>query len=204
MKKIIILKRETPLSLYVSPEKVEWFIKALRLDFQNATKKYEEMERPKYTINLTENFFNQYNELKEKIEKKAETLYKRKSFQDKYIKDELYNKIMKFATEVKDNWKNKELTYFDFNCFPFRQGIDEYCIIRKGRLDDESLMKCWEIVVKSKYFQKANGWQFVYYDSRPQIELILPKELQKEYDNDKRILSDAINNFYKNTNYWGD
>ena len=201
----VLIKREFSEGYYVQEEKRDWFVKLLRLDVNKAIEEWERLQRPIYSINTIEWFNKYFNQKKEKYQKYAESKWKRPNKQIEYINSCIQSDIYKMAQSIISGWDTHSIKYFDFKVFPGTQGINEWCIIRKERLDDESLIKCWEIIRESEYFQHAQGWQLEYDGhTRPQIKMILPKEWAKKAEQAEESLSRAIENFYSNSNYWGD
>lgn len=103
-------------------------------------------------------------------------------------------------------------TYFDFdgNC-DTSTGINNDSIIKFGDTA-EKLGRCFGILKHSKFFDKAIGWQFEYRVdektwkcySRPEIKLIFSDEVQKEIVEAHIKFCESVNDFYNNSNYWGD
>jgi len=67
------------------------------------------------------------------------------------------------------------------------------------------MIKCFNTIKDNKYFKVAKGWILEdHHHSRPQIKLILDESMEAEFKNDEENLGNAIAEFYKGTNYWGD
>lgn len=200
-----ILKREMSLNYYMQEKNLPYFISALRRDFHKAVEKWRELHKPEYLIRSTNQFIESFNKYRERVTQEAQNRYKRQTSQNEYINQKLQDKILGFSKDIESGAGFRDITYFDFKVFPGSQSINDWCIIRDNRLDDESLKRCWEIVITSEYFQNALGWEFVYDGfTRPQIQLILPKELKKKAKHAEESLSRAIENFYSGSNWWGD
>ena len=61
----------------------------------------------------------------------------------------------------------------------------------------------YDEAIKNKYFLQCTGWSIVE-DFSTEFKFHLSEELQKEWEEDERKLSEAINRFYANTTYCGD
>lgn len=181
----------------------EQFVEMLKEDILNAINSYD--------VKIDEANERWYREAKEKhIERvyaeadvyaskyKRESTRKRKSFE--YVEQNIH-KPFSYHTEY-------PITFFDFECEPWKNGISNCCVISKNELD-EKLPKTFEFLKDNKYFNGAIGWRLGFYGEewchfRPQIELILPVELEIQFKNEQKKLANEINSFYADCRYCGD
>ena len=126
--------------------------------------------------------------------------------------------IEQAVKEINDKYENynpnvDNISFFDFDPYcGTHMGISSCCILHLNNLTDEQLINCFNELKKSPYFNKAIGWEFEYdghtnnymYSFRPSINLIFNKEETKEINKKAENLFNAVNNFYSNSNYWGD
>jgi len=181
------------------------FVWQLKSTFRQAVHNY-------HNANYNKWLKNQYTRLNERIEsdmqywvKIADKKYKSERGKQKFLEDKREEVIIQSMESCKRN-QFDELTYFDFDVEPLENSIHGYCIITKESLENENSLKAlYEHLINNKYFKRAKGWVFYNYKGfRPQIELIVDEDVQKEMEMDKKNLSDAINNFYANCKYCGD
>lgn len=66
---------------------------------------------------------------------------------------------------------------------------------------EDTISSLYDSHSDNKYLKGCKGW---YIGHDQYIHLILPEELQAEWEADEKKLSDAINRFYAGSNYWGD
>lgn len=191
----------------------EEFKSLIKIDMDEAIKSYKYNSIPKQYQIAKERYFKNMNDRKEKIiadeMKYAEKKWKTEKRRNKHMEE-----VMKRFEELPNDFRTYiyGLEYFDFdgNC-----GTENYinasCIIKKDS-DDEALENCFSVLKESKYFDKAIGWEFIYegdaetYRScfRPSVKLLFDIATEKEIHKSKESLSNAIDDFYKNTNYYGD
>ena len=86
---------------------------------------------------------------------------------------------------------------------PGVNGISGDCIIDIKDDMTKNLERCYEAIKDNKYFKNGLGW-ILEAGSRPQIKLILPEDIQKEFDDEKDKLTKDIMRFYQNCSYPGD
>jgi hypothetical protein len=146
---------------------------------------------------------NKLHDLHEKNYKKLQSLGRAKANAIKlfeYVEQNIH-KPFSYRTEY-------PITFFDFECEPWKNGISNCCVISKTELD-EKLPKTFEFLKDNKYFNGAIGWRLGFDGEewchfRPQIELILPVELEIQFKNEQKKLTDDINRFYTDCRYCGD
>ena len=104
------------------------------------------------------------------------------------------------------------ISYFDLDCEPGKNGLSGSCCISFDKMMD-ILPKTFEYLKDNKYFNGAIGWKLGYDESsfhkgfcssRPQIYLILPVELEIQFENERKALADDIARFYADCRYCGD
>lgn len=142
----------------------------------------------------------------------ADKKYKRQSNRDKYFEKELA--AWEALPMYRKFWSHKETIYFvDYQFDPRAIGIPSTCIVNTDAAQD-AYERMYEDVKDNKYFKQANGLSIVitidtdekYLNShfRPHAKLILPEDVQKEYDAAAKSLVEDVTHFYENTTYWGD
>ena len=180
------------------------------VSFMNEDIKIAHEEYSKICKKYNDDFISkQVEKAKKNAIEYAEKKYKRQSYKDKYIQNAIKN-----AENSKAFFSDADKIFFDFKPDTGENGINSVCIISPKDVTDSQLEKCYDIVSKSKYFKKATGWSFKYesqnkdkvsvYSFRPYIDLILDENTRSEQQRDADRLRDSINNFYKDSNYWGD
>lgn len=182
----------------------EEFIKLMGEDLHNAIEEYGKIIKP-----LNDERLKQYieNDIKQ-AERFAEKKWKSQKKRDEYIENARKN------TESKkyylDDYKR---IFFDFKPDKGDMGISYDCIL-DIKTDDNQLSKCFDKIKDSKYFKKATGWVFKYesnskdkigyYSFRPYIDLLLDENSKAEQKRDAEQLAKSVQDFYTNSNYWGD
>lgn len=179
------------------------FIKFILEDYKKAVEEYKPI-CDKLNDDYRKSYvYNQINAATHFAEKKWKTEKKRKEYIDN---------IRKNAEEAKIYMEQPERIFFDLKPDKGQMGISSYCII-DNESNEESLAKCYDEMQASKYFKKGIGWAFKYDASskdrlsvafRPYIDILLNESDAAEQQRDAEMLSKAVEDFYKNTNYWGD
>ena len=142
----------------------------------------------------------------------ADKKYKRQSNRDKYFEKELA--AWEALPTYRKFWSHKETIYFvDYQFDPRAIGIPSTCIVNTDAAQD-AYERMYEDVKDNKYFKQATGLSIVitidtdekYIKShfRPHAKLILPEDVQQEYDAAAKSLVEDVTHFYENTTYWGD
>ena len=176
----------------------EKFVELMTEDLKKAVVEYDNYWLPIDTKRYNENVNRiRANTLKRAIEfaaKKWKTEKKRQA----YIDSEMTNfKDPKFYYDA--------LEYFDFNLTPWSNSLSGDCILRCDNISSINLERCYDKIKDNKYFKRGLGWILEdHHHSRPQIKLILPPEVQREFDNDGKKLAEDIARFYEGCTYFGD
>lgn len=128
----------------------------------------------------------------------AEKKWKTEKKRQEYIENEMAN------FKPSEFWYS-ELTFFDFDVEPWRNGLSGNCCLNTKNVTSKQLENCFETIKDNKYFKQAKGWILEdHHGFRPQIKLILSEEVQKQFDKDEQDLADDIRRFYANCSYPGD
>ena len=183
----------------------EDFVKMMKEDLDIAGKEYKEICKKAND----EYFEKRLEQIKKEAIEYAEKKYKRSSYKEKYIQNAIKN-----AEDSRKFWDKDGRIFFDFKPEKGEQGIRDVCILNPDKTDEKQLEMCFDEVSKSKYFKKATGWAFKYesrekdkvsvYSFRPYVDLLLDETSREEQKRDEERLANAIQDFYKGSNYWGD
>lgn len=192
------------------------FINALITDAKEAIKSYNDNVYSR-AIEIFNNTHTEYvNKEREKVITKAiafaNKTWKTEKRRNKYIEDEL----SKFNAKYEKPYipTIPALGFFDMNgdCGT-TIGNRNKCILYEEAFNyPDAIGECYDILVNRNYFKKAIGWQFKYkgrtntYTSsfRPTIELLFNEETTKEIEAAQDSLNNSVDNFYKNSKYFGD
>lgn len=180
------------------------FVNTLSKDLKNADAEYVRL----YGAEIVHSTLTCCESLREEAKVYAEAKWKtrkrRDAFMEKteYAIKDYYNKL----TE-----RPCSLSYFDFKVCSSTNSISSVCILDIDA-SSENLKNCFNEIKNNKYFQVAKGWSLQYeapddsYRSafRPQIKLILDKEHEMMFNNEAKKLCQDIEDFYKETKYYGD
>ena len=180
----------------------EDFIKYMLEDFNQAVEEYSKICKPLNDKRIADNIEREIKQAIKFAEKKWKTQKKR----DEYIEN-----IRKNAQEKKWYLEDPKRIFFDLKPDKGNMGIRQECII-DSKSNEKTLKIAYEEMQKSKYFKKGTGWAFKYdaygkdkaYSFRPYIDILLDENDRAEQKRDEENLSNAISDFYANTNYWGD
>lgn len=175
----------------------EQFVSMMMEDLKNSVIKSEEIFRPE----LAAQFYHNQEQHLEYVEKRAREYackkWKTDKRRDKYVIDEI-------AKVNKNQFIFYPVSYFDFKLEPFSNSISDNCILRVNTTE-EKLGRCFDEICNNKYFIAATGWELVETrNSRSQIKLIMPEEMNEMYRKEEECLCNAISSFYSGSNYWGD
>lgn len=124
--------------------------------------------------------------------------YKRESYRQHWVEQEIA-KLSKTLTRGYQH-TGRDLTDIRWDLKPWSNGV--YYIDTKRDLE-YILGRLYDEAIKNKYFLQCTGWSIVE-DFTTEFRFHLSEELQKEWKEDERKLSDDINRFYANTTYCGD
>lgn len=181
------------------------FVDMIMQDIETAKKTYFEITSRKaderYERNKSDYLVRRYNAIDRIISQSFEK-YKREYYRKRWVEKEL----AKWPEEFKrESWyEGEDLKYVDWSMEPWRNGTKSISLCRSTEEDiREFFANCFNDDFNNKYFSQCMGWEIVI-NQRPYFRLILSPELQAEWDADKKRLSDSINRFYSNSNYWGD
>ena len=182
----------------------EEFVKIMGDDLKSAINEYVEIVKP-----LNEKAKQRHIEYKIK----TATKYAEKKWKTQKKRDEYIENIRKNAESEGWYMSDPKRIFFDFDVDKGSQGISSVCIL-KNETDEKQLKQCFEEVKNNRYFKKATGWAFKYesnskeemstYCFRPYVDLLLDETTRAEQKRDEENLTQAIQNFYANSNYWGD
>jgi len=175
----------------------EQFVSMMMEDLKNSVIKSEEIFRPE----LEAQFYHNQEQHLEYVEKRAREYaakkWKTDKRRDKYVIDEI-------AKVNRNQFIFYPVSYFDFKLEPFTNSISDNCILRVNTTE-EKLGRCFDEICNNKYFIAATGWELVETrNSRSQIKLIMPEEMNEMYRKEEESLYNAISSFYAGSNYWGD
>ena len=180
----------------------EEFIKTMSEDLMKAQANYEELMREPMHKARVEYLENE----RERYTKFAKSKWKTEKRQNKYI-DEMMAKA-----EASGNYVNLSKIWFDIKPDKGQMGIAGCCSLYPGDSENK-LGRCFDEIKDSKYFRGGFGWAFRYEGSsmkfpisccRPDIDILLPKDLAKQQEQDEKNLSAAVAKFYEGTVYFGD
>lgn len=194
MRTAVLITRE---NIKCSELTKEQFVTMMMEDLKNSVIKSEEIFRPE----LETQFYHNQEQHKEYVEKRAREFASKKwktdKRRDKYVLDEI-------AKVNRNQFTFYPVSYFDFKLEPFSTSISDNCILRVNTTE-EKLGRCFDEICNNKYFVTATGWELVETrNSRSQIKLIMPEEMNEMYRKEEECLCNAISNFYSGSNYWGD
>lgn len=194
MRTAVLITRE---NIKCSELTKEQFVSMMMEDLKNAPIKSEEIFRPE----LEAQFYHTQEQYLEYIEKRAREYavktWKTDKRRDKYVIDEI-------AKVNKNQFIFRPVSYFDFKLEPFSNSISDNCILRVNTTE-EKLGRCFDEICNNKYFLAATGWELIETrNSRSQVKLIMPEEMNEMYRKEEENLYNAISNFYAGSNYWGD
>ena len=179
------------------------FVKYMLEDFNKAVAEYAKIITP-------------LNELRRKelidSEVKAAIHYAENKWKTEKKRNEFIENIRKNA-EAKE-WYMEKADRIFFDCQPDtdKMSINDDCIFNKDT-NEKQLERAYDILKKSKYFTRGTGWAFkyearsktnLYYSFRPYVDILLNETDREEQKRDAEMLRKSVNDFYKNTNYWGD
>ena len=187
---------------------VDEFISMMNSDLLEAQEKYNELYIPEWEAYKLRRFNESLIAIHNRAIKFAEKKWKTEKKRNAYIERE----VKKARKEYKFDSFYYGLSFFDFNVNPGDMGISSNCILSYEDLTPNKLRRCFENIKDNKYFKKAKGWILTYECSensyrtafRPQIKLIVDSETEAQMKHDEEVLTNAVNEFYKGCQYWGD
>ena len=181
----------------------EDFIKFIQEDFNKACEEYDKLVAP---LNL-KNRKDHVESAVKWAEQMAAKKYKSERGRNKYIETARKNA----EERVLYTYSSKQL-FFDMKPDYSSNSIPDCCIIKHSS-NESTLKNAYKELLKSKYFKKGTGWAFKYTAKseeqpvasfRPYVDILLNESGRAERQRDTERLNRAIDNFYSNTNYWGD
>lgn len=184
------------------------FVKAMFSDMLEAEEKYNDLYIPEWINKQIEQFNLYMNRAKNNAENFAKNKWKTEKKRTDYI-----NLIVTTASATYEpSTFFERLSFFDFDVNPGDNGISGNCCLSYNNLTFNALARCFNEIKNNKYFKQATGWKLSYeHDekscrtlSRPQIKLIVSKEVEDQMIKDAKALGESICNFYKNCRYFGD
>ena len=184
------------------------FISAMFSDFLEAEEKYNDLYIPEWEVSKVNHYFNHINYIRKWATGIAEKKWKTEKRRNLFIESE----VEKARKNYKIDDFYYDLSFFDFNVEPWRNGLSGDCSISYNELTPAKLLRCFEKVKNNKYFKKATGWKLTYEASensyqvsfRPHIELITDDETAVQMKKDAEALAESVHKFYKGCTYWGD
>lgn len=184
------------------------FISSMFSDLLEAQEKYDELYIPEWVNYKLKNFYNKIKCVRNHAIKIAEKKWVTEKKRNAYIERE----VKKAREEYKFDEFYYDLSFFDFKVNPGDMGISDNCVLSYRDLTPNKLHRCFENIKDNKYFKKAKGWTLTYECSensyrtafRPQIKLIVDSETEAQMKHDGEVLTNAVNEFYKGCQYWGD
>lgn len=187
---------------------VDEFISAMFSDFIEAEEKYNEIYIPEWEATKVNNFERNIEYVRKRASVFAENKWKTEKKRTSYIEAEV-NKARK---EYKWDSFYYDLSFFDFDVNPGKNGISYDCCISYRELTPSKLHRCFDNVKNNKYFKKATGWKFTYEASensyrvafRPHINLIVDEETAAQMKKDADDLTESVRKFYEGCTYFGD
>lgn len=176
----------------------EMFASMMIADMKKAKEVYDSIW---YPIEL-----DAYNKRIESIKvanEKHARAYAEKKWKTEKKRNEYVEKVV--SSYVPYEFKYWTITFFDFKVEPWSNGISGNCILSYDKMTEDAMIKCFNTIKDNKYFKVAKGWILEdHHHCRPQIKLILDESVEAEFKKDEENLGNAIAEFYKGTNYWGD
>lgn len=176
----------------------EEFVKLMAEDLSNAVIEYDNYWKPIYE----EKSKKRAEESKAYFLKRATDFANKKWKTEKKRQAYIESEMSKFVAPKM--WYS-ELSYFDFDVEPWTNSLSGNCCLHCDKVNTIQLERCYDTIKDNKYFKQALGWILEdHHNSRPQIKLILPIEVQEEFDNDGKKLAEDIARFYEGCTYFGD
>lgn len=187
---------------------VDEFVSSMFSDFLEAQEKYNDLYIPEWEAWKVKRFENTMDWTRKRAQKFAEKKWKTEKKRNEYINNEI-EKARK--TYCIDSFYY-DLSFFDFDVEPWRNGISGDCCISYKELTPNKLRRCFETVKDNKYFKVAKGWKLCYQSSnnshqvsfRPEIQLIVDDDVAAQMRKDEEDLTESIRKFYEGCHYFGD
>lgn len=199
---VVTLVRHENLDLSTIDEQT--FINEMLADIKEAVEEYTALYTP-YEEEKKRKFIERETEAARKY---AEQKYKRESNRKKYVETAMSN--------IEEKWKrfsqDPKKIFFDIVPNPYQMGTSYEETLHYGA-DKKFLKKTYDILKDNKYFRKGIGWAFKYetwgkespvFASRPYVDILMKESDKAEQKREKEMHSKAIEDFYSDSNYWGD
>lgn len=199
---VVTLVRHENLDLSTIDE--ETFIKEMMADIKEAVEEYTALYTP-YEEEKKRKFIERETEAARKY---AEQKYKRESNRKKYVETAMAN--------IEEKWKrfsrDPKKIFFDIVPNPYQMGTSYEETLYYGA-DKKFLKKTYDTLKDNKYFRKGIGWAFKYetwgkespvFASRPYVDILMKESDKAEQKREKEMHNKAIEDFYSDSNYWGD
>lgn len=175
----------------------EQFVEMMMEDLRNSVIKSEEVFKPFEEAIHNTNMTDIRKYVENRARNFASNKWKTEKRREKYVADEL-------AKVNSHPFIFHPVSFFDFNVEPGSNGISDNCILNVNSTE-EHLGRCFEAIRNNRYFLAATGWELVENRSfRSKIKLILSPEIEAAYRGETEALNKAMDEFYKNTNFYGD
>jgi hypothetical protein len=186
----------------------EEFISSMFSDFLEAQEKYNDLYTPEWVRNKIDDFTKYIEWIKAKATKYAEKKWKTDAKRNAYIN----STVNKAKKDYDLNNRYTDIDFFDLNVNPGEMGISGNCCISYENLTPKALLCCFNEIKNNEYFKKAKGWMLTYEAQnnsyrcsfRPKIKLILDDETAMKMKKATDDLTNSVNEFYENCNYFGD
>lgn len=187
------------------PQTCEEFIQAIREDFEKAKNLYDVLAETEYKLECEKDYSH-----KKELAIVDITKYVNNRFKKQETKNSWFNKMLKdWESKYKCYIRKDEFSSFIWNVSPWSNGGGS---IINDNTSDEVLKYIYNNSKNNEFFKIANGWSVVITTTEnsnhrigyPKIVLNLDDEMIKKWNEYKKQLKNSIDNFYKDTNYWGD
>lgn len=170
----------------------ETFIKQLAADIVTA----KDIIDAKAKLEAEQYWDDMKTQAYERIKEEVRVRYKRQSTRDKYLIQN-YDKWLEQHRRMSDAWY--PMSSVSWSIRPWDNG--GCYIIRLNKDIEEVIGDLFDRHDDNRYLLGCKGW---YISDDEDFKLILPEELQAEWKEDERKLSEDISRFYRGTTYWGD
>lgn len=188
----------------------EEVVNAMMTIVDQAEKRYSLVQK-EYNKKLYEKVEAQkFKEFREEADKK----YKRQKNKDAYY-NKLVNQFLSKPLEMRYWGRPESLSFIDFSFNPsYSLEVREFVVNFDKNNNRETFEKIYDYYKDREYFKDAKGMSIIinidendsYIKShfRPFAKLKLSKELQNQYMQEQYSFAEKMDNFRKETNYFGD
>ena len=186
----------------------EEFVKNMFNDVLEAVDKYDDLYIPEYIASDIRNKDAYVASMVKQAVRFAEKKWKTEKKRNEYVNAKCIEARKKVTSNGPGFYYG--ITYFDFDCNPGSNSLSGNCCISLRTLTPEALVRCFNEIKDNKYFKVAHGWKLEYEASegsyrssfRPQIKLIVDKEIEEEMKAEVKKLADDIAEFYRDCGNW--